>query len=144
MNDKEWVGKAAKPPNHGTYQVWHAGKVHAADVESTNVRDVHRLTRRPPERWLNHPAVTVHVENPRSTKLGDVIVDPTCGAWEVQKDGYLAVEPPAPVKERMEREGIVPQHISLLREWLEGMKKALAEHEANSKERDHDTGRGGR
>lgn len=146
MKCKDWMGQVppAKPPNHGTYQVWHTGKVHAVDVEGTNVRDVERLTRRPPEKWLNHPAVTVHVENPRSTKLNDVIVDPTCGAWEVQKDCYLAVEPPATVKERMEREGIVPQYLSLLREWLSDVKEALAGQEANGKEPGRDTGRGGR
>jgi hypothetical protein len=110
-----------KPPNHGVYQVWHEGKTLAVSVESTNVRDVERLTRKPPNQWKSHPAVTVHTENPRCTKLGDVIVDPTCGAWEVQADRYLAVTPPGPVAERMAREGIVPLHIRLLQSWTKDM-----------------------
>jgi hypothetical protein len=118
-----------KPPNHGTYQIWHGGKVHAVDVESVNEFEVDRLTRRPPAKWKDNPAVKLHIDNPRSTRLGDVIVDPTCGAWEVQKDGYLAVQPPAPVAERMEREGIVPQHIQLLKEWTEDMLAAIEAQE---------------
>jgi hypothetical protein len=106
-----------KPQNHGTYQVWQEGKIHAVNVESTNVRDVAELTKQPPERWKDRPDVAVLVDNPRSTELGDVIVDPTCGAWEVRDDGYFVVEPPAIVAERMAREGIVPEYVQVLKEW---------------------------
>jgi hypothetical protein len=93
------------------------------------------LTRRTPEKWKNDPAVTQRVAECRSTRLGDVIVDPTCGAWEVQRDGFLAVEPPAPVRGRMEREGITPQYITLLRDWTKSMLQAIDEAE-RSLERD--------
>lgn len=106
------------PPNHGTYQTWYEGKSLAVEVQGTNVRDVEQMTSKPPAHWSNHPDVKTHVENPRSTKLGDVIVDPTCGAWEVQEDRFLAVPPPGPVGDRMRREGIVPEHLQPLREWL--------------------------
>jgi hypothetical protein len=112
---------SAKPPNHGTYQIWHKGRTHAADVESVAVHKVYELTRRRPELWKHKPGVTLHTDHPRTTRNGDVIVDPTCGAWKVERDGFLAVAPPAPVKERMEREGIVPQHLQLLKEWTTHM-----------------------
>lgn len=118
-----------KPPNHGTYEIWYEGKTLAVAVQGTNVRDVERLTSRPPARWRDHPAVKLHVEAPRRTKLGDVIVDPTCGAWEVQEDCYMAVDPPEPVAERMRREGIVPQHIQLLRGWIGHVREALTGEE---------------
>lgn len=118
-----------RPPNHGTYQIWHEGKTLAVEVQGTNVRDVERLTSNPPARWSNHPDVQTHVEHPRSTKLGDVIVDPTCGAWEVQEDRYLAVPPPEPVADRMRREGIVPEHLRLLKEWLGHMQEQLSGEE---------------
>jgi hypothetical protein len=106
-----------KPPNHGTYQVWHEEKVHAVNVESVSVRDVDELTKQPLEQWKDRPNVAVLIDNPRSTKLGDVIVDPTCGAWELQEDCYLVVKPPAIVAERMAREGIVPEYAQLLQAW---------------------------
>ncbi|MBX6312456.1 MAG: hypothetical protein IRY99_05980 [Isosphaeraceae bacterium] len=118
-----------KPPNHGTYEIWYEGRTLAVDVQSTGVREVERMTRRPPGRWRDHPAVKVHVENPRGTRLGDVIVDPTCGAWEVREDCYLAVDPPEPVAERMRREGIAPQHIRLLKEWTGHMQESLTGEE---------------
>jgi len=68
----------SKPPNHGLYQVWHEGKVHVLDVDSVGVREVERLTRQKPERWKD--AVTLHTDNPRPTRTGDVIVDPERGA----------------------------------------------------------------
>jgi hypothetical protein len=110
-----------KPPNHGTYEIWHDGRTHAADVESVEVYHVWQLTRRRPELWQHGPGVTLHTDSPRATRTGDVIVDPTCGAWKVEEDGFLAVEPPGPVKERMEREGITPQHMQLLQDWLADM-----------------------
>ena len=67
---------------------------------------------------MNHPAVKTHVSNPRSSCIGDVIVDPTYGAWEIQNDGYQMVDPPGPVQQRMEREGIVPGHVRALEAWL--------------------------
>ena len=106
-----------KPPNHGTYQIWYQGKTHAVSVESVATHKVYQMTRKRPELWKNKPGVQLHIDHPRTTRNGDVIVDPTCGAWKVERDGFLAVEPPAPVKERMEREGIVPQYIQLLKEW---------------------------
>jgi hypothetical protein len=128
--EKGWADTMnRKPANHGAYEVWYEGKTLAVEVQSTNVRDVDRLTRKPPARWKDHPAVKVHVENPRSTKLGDVVVDPTCGAWEVREDGYLAVPPPEPVAERMRREGIVPQHIQLLKGWTDHMLESLTGEE---------------
>lgn len=117
--------KEQSEPTRKTFQVWHEGKSHAVDVESVGVREVWTLTRKSPERWKDDPGVKIHAESPRPTKVGDVIVDPTCGAWEVQKDRFLAVEPPEPVAERMAREGIVPQHIRLLHEWTESMLSAL-------------------
>jgi hypothetical protein len=114
-----------KPPNHGTYQVWREGKIHSLDVESVSVHDVVELTEQPVAWWVSNPAVTVITDAQRPTKLGDVIVDPTCGAWEVQEDGYLAVDPPAPVAESMEREGIVPQHIQLLQESIKDERSVL-------------------
>jgi hypothetical protein len=122
-----------KPPNHGTYQVWHEGKTHALDVESVGVREVWRLTKRPPDRWKDRPDVKVFTDTALRTRLGDVIVDPTCGAWEVQKDCFQVVEPPAPVRERMERDGIVPEYMQLLRGWTED---ALARIDAHEKQYD--------
>jgi hypothetical protein len=119
----------AKPRNHGTYEVWHHGNIHALDVESVAVHKVDELTKRPRRHWMDHPAVTERIAEPRPTRLGDVIVDPTCGAWEVQQDGYLAVAPPARVAERMAREGIVPQHIELLQAWSQDMLESLGEYD---------------
>lgn len=118
-----------KPPNHGTYQIWYAGESLAVEVQGTNVRDVERLTSEPPALWRDHPDVKSHVEHPRSTRPGDVVVDPTCGAWEVQEDRYLAVPPPGPVGDRMRREGIVPDHLRLLKEWLGHMREQLSGQE---------------
>jgi hypothetical protein len=117
--------KEQSEPTLKTFQVWHEGKSHAVDVESVGVREVWTLTRQSPERWKDDPTVTIHADSLRRTKVGDVIVDPTCGAWEVQKDRFLAVAPPAAVAERMAREGIVPQHIRLLHEWTESMLSAM-------------------
>jgi hypothetical protein len=138
----DWVEQSvqAKPPNHGTYQVWHGGAVHALDVESVDVRDVDRLTKKPPEKWKDHPAVTLRIENPRATREGDVIVDPTCGAWEVQRHAYVVVEPPAPIKERIEREGITPLYLSLLQGWLRHLRGAAEKAEELS-EQAHGRGR---
>jgi hypothetical protein len=110
-----------KPPNHGTYQIWYKGETHAANVESVAVHKVYEMTRRRPELWKNRPGVEVLVDHPRTTRNGDVIVDPTCGAWEVKKDCFQVVEPPAPVRERMERENITPQYLQLLQDWTAHM-----------------------
>jgi hypothetical protein len=115
-----------KPRNHGTYQVWRDGKTHSLDVESVGVREVVELTDQPVSRWIDNPAVTALTDAQRPTRIGDVIVDPTCGAWEIKEDCYQVVEPPPPVAERMQREGIVPQHIELLRGWLDAMHDALS------------------
>ena len=115
-----------KPPNHGNYQVWRED-VRVFDVESVAVHKIEELTQR--SGWENDPSVTFHGDDRRPLRLGDVVVDPTCGAWEIQEDGYLAVKPPAPVRERMEREGIVPEHIQLLREWTGSMLEAAGDAE---------------
>ena len=94
-----------KPPNHGTYQIWYHGKTHAVSVESVATHKVYQMTRKRPEFWKNKPGVQLHIDHPRTTRNGDVIVDPTCGAWKVERDGFLAVEPPAPVRRRIERGG---------------------------------------
>ncbi len=107
--------EAIKPRNHGTYQVWRDGN-HAFDVESVAVHKAEELTARPG--WEDDPSVTFHGDDRRPIQLGDVVVDPTCGAWEIQEDGYQAVKPPPEVAERMGREGIVPQHVELLGRWL--------------------------
>jgi hypothetical protein len=117
-----------KPPNHGTYQVWHEGKVHAVNIESTNVRAVDELTKQPSEHWNDRPDVAVLVDNPRSTELGDVIVDPTCGAWEVREDGYYIVNPPATIAERIAREGIEPEQMQLLQAWIKDVLEADDSH----------------
>jgi hypothetical protein len=118
-----------KPPNHGTYEIWYGGRTHAVDVQSVGVREVERMTRQPPGRWKDRPGVKVHVDNPRGTRPGDVIVDPTCGAWEVQRDCYMAVDPPGPVAERIRREGIVPEYVQLLKGWLGHMRESLTGEE---------------
>lgn len=81
---------SGKPPNHGTYQVWREGS-RVFDVESVAVHEVEELMARPG--WER--SATFHGEDRRPLQLGDVVVDPTCGAWEIQADGYLVVEPPA-------------------------------------------------
>ena len=118
-----------RPPNHGTYQIWYAGKSLAVEVQGTNVGDVDRLTSKSPARWRDRPDVKILVEDPRSTRPGDVIVDPTCGAWKVESDRYLVVDPPGPVADRMRREGIVPEHLQLLEGWLGHMRGQLSGEE---------------
>jgi hypothetical protein len=87
------------------------------------------MTMKRPERWKANPAIKVYGDGTRSTTVGDVIVDPTCGAWLVEWDGYTSVTPPGPVRERMEKEGIVPGHFKALGDWLEDMKSAVRAHE---------------
>jgi hypothetical protein len=39
----------------------------------------------------------------------------------VKKDCFQVVDPPAPVRERMERDNITPQHLQLLKDWTTHM-----------------------
>jgi hypothetical protein len=90
MAENSKRGKDSKlvNPYHGTYQIWYEGKTHAVSVESVGLREVWRLTKRPPERWKNKPGITIHTEGLRTTNIGDVIVDPTLDAWRVDEDVF--------------------------------------------------------
>jgi hypothetical protein len=127
--DGQETSGIAKPPNHGTYQIWHEGKTHAVDVESTNVRDVWRMTKAPPEGWRENPAVTIHGNDPRRTRLGDVIVDPEFGAWEVQEDAFAYVSPPAPIADHMMKNGLKPALPERVGEWASGWLDAIDAHD---------------
>jgi hypothetical protein len=121
-----WLPESArrpKPLHHGTYQVWYDGTAHAANVESVGVREVYDMTSKRPALWKNTPSVQVLADHPRKVRNGDVIVDPTCGAWKVEPDCFLAVDPPPAVRERMERENITPQYLQLLKNWTADMLK---------------------
>jgi hypothetical protein len=121
----------AKPLNHGTYQIWYKGATHAADVESVGVLEVYRMTSKRPGLWKNNPDVTLHIDHPRTTRNGDVIVDPTRGAWEVKRDFFEAVEPPAPVRDRMERDDIMPKYLQRLKQWTTHMLEAIGKDDVS-------------
>jgi hypothetical protein len=122
-------GESKKPPNHGTYQIWHEAKTHVVDVESVGLREVWRLTKGSPERWKDKPGVTIHAEGPRATRVGDVIVDPELDAWEVQEAGFMHTTPPAQVAEFIARGGIESPTLRRVRAWVRDCLEANDAHE---------------
>jgi hypothetical protein len=92
-----------------TYQIWYEGKTHAVDVEATDLRDVPELLNAPPDRWQDKPGVTTHAVELRPIAIGDVIVEPTLDAWEVQEEAFMLTHPPKAIAERIAREGIKTQ-----------------------------------
>ena len=99
------------------------------DVEASNPRDVERLLAKPPDRWMGKPGVTVHVDAPRSITRADVIVDPPLDAWRVDGDGYTLTEPPAPIADRIAREGRKSPVLEALGEWCSDTLRALEAQE---------------
>src|SRR5262249_1742442 len=114
-----------KPRNHGTYTIWYDGQTHAASVESVDVRDVWRLTRRSPEAWRNQPGVTIHTHELRATKVGDLIVDPGLDAWRVDEDVFEFTTPPQPVAASMARHGMESPTLGDIRRWARDYLRAI-------------------
>lgn len=107
----------------GLYQVWHdAGYpesrireltggpapslpddyVHVANVQTSSLEDAQRLTTDSGSaldgagrRWVNNPQAQALVVVPRSTDVGDVIVDPKGIAYRCERSGFQRLEPAA-------------------------------------------------
>jgi hypothetical protein len=97
----------------GTYQVWRAddfagmmlselerqpyvrGHTHVANVQAASPDDAFWLTNYLQSPWEQNQGVQALVDDPGSTSVGDVIVEPKGVAYRAEDDGFAKIDPAA-------------------------------------------------
>ena len=86
----------ARSPNFGMGEPREFPKEyrHIATVNCKDLDDVFRVTNHVDRPWQNNPQIKIHYNiTPRSTSVGDVVVDQDGKQWRVESVGWKHINP---------------------------------------------------